>query len=157
MLQGLGTVGLSALAGCSTALGGNDGRDDEQDSTESIHLHPELTIEIQGETKEIPSGIGQKYSDSPYYDSGMQMTSIHTHDDSGTIHWEIMGRAPKEGELKLGAFFKIWGKEFSETQIFEYRNNEQNEVTMVVNGTPNDDFAEYTVSDGDDIVIRYGE
>ena len=86
----------------------------------------------------------------------MQMTSIHTHDADGTVHWEIMGRPPKEGELQLGAFFEIWGKAFSETQIFNYRNNEQEKVTMTVNGEQNDDFADYKVSDEDEIVIRYG-
>lgn len=120
-------------------------------------MHVHLTIEIQGETQEIPSdiGIGQEYSESPYYDSGMQMTSIHTHDASGTIHWEIMGRPPKEGELQLGAFFDIWGKPFSETQILDYRNDEQNIVTMTVNDASNDDYATYQVSDGDEVVIRY--
>lgn len=157
LLQGLGTAGIAALAGCSTALGEADDSDSGQNSSESIHLHPQLTIKIQGETQTIPSdiGIGQAYSDSPYYDNGMQMTSIHTHDDSGTIHWEIMGRPPKDGELQLGAFFDIWGKPFSETQILDYQNDEENEVTMTVNGTPNEDFANYTVSDGDEIVIRY--
>ena len=157
LLQGLGTVAIASLAGCSTSSGGSKEPTAGQNPAEPIHLHPHLTIEILGETQQIPSGIGigQKYSDSPYYHSGMQMTSIHTHDASGTIHWEIMGRPPKDGELQLGAFFEIWGKPFSETQIFDYRNNEDNEVTMVVNGTPNDDFANYKVNDGDDIVIRY--
>lgn len=157
LLQGLGTVGIASLAGCSAVLGGNGDPDAGQNSAEPIHWHPHLTIEIQGETRQIPSeiGIGQEYSDSPYYHDGMEMTSIHTHDASGKIHWEIMGRPPKDGELQLGAFFEIWGKPFSETQILDYHNNDKNEVTMVVNGTPNDDFANYKVSDEDDIVIRY--
>ena len=158
LLQGLGTVAIASLAGCSAVLGESKEPNAGQNSADSIHLHPHLTIEILGETQQIPSGIGigQEYSESPYYHSGMQMTSIHTHDASGTIHWEIMDRPLKDGELQLGAFFEIWGKAFSETQIFGYRNNEQNEVTMVINGTPNDDFATYEVSDGDEIVIRYG-
>lgn len=158
LLQGLGTVAIATLAGCSAVLGGSNEPNAGQNSAESIHLHPQLTIEIHGEMQEIPSGIGigQAYSESPYYDSGMEMTSIHTHDASGTIHWEIMGRPPKDGELQLGAFFDIWGRPFSETQIFDYRNDEQNEVTMNVNGEPNGDFENYEVSDGDDIVIRYG-
>lgn len=157
LLRGLGTVAIAPLAGCSASIGGSTGPNAGQNPADSIHLHPHLTIEIHGETQQIPSGIGigQEYSESPYYDSGMQMTSIHTHDASGTIHWEIMGRPPKDGELQLGAFFEIWGKPFSETQIFDYRNDEQNEVTMVVNGTPNDDYATYEVGDGDEIVIRY--
>ena len=157
LLQGLGTVAIASLAGCSAVLGERKESNTDQNSAESIHLHPHLTIKIDGETQQIPSGIGigEKYSESPYYHSGMQMTSIHTHDASGTIHWEIMNRPPKEGELQLGAFFDIWGKPFSETQIFDYQNDEQKQVTMTVNGTPNDDFATYEVSDGDDIVIRY--
>lgn len=157
LLRGLGTVGIASLAGCSTALGENEKSNADRNSTESTHLHPRLTLEIRGETRQIPSGIGigQEYSESPYYHSRMQMTSIHTHDASGTIHWEIMGRAPKEGELRLGAFFDIWGKSFSETRIFDYRNNEQFEVTMLVNDTPNDEFEEYRVRHEDEIVIRY--
>ena len=157
LLQGLGTVSLASLAGCTTVFGGGEEPDAGQNSGDSIHMHPHLTIEIHGEPQQIPSGIGigKKYSDSPYYHSGMQMTSIHTHDASGKIHWEIAGRPPKDGELQLGAFFEIWGKPFSETQILDYQNNEENEVTMTVNGEPNEEFANYTVNDGDDIVIRY--
>ena len=158
LLQGLGTVAIASLAGCSAVLDGSKEPNADQNSAESIHLHPQLTIETDGEMQQIPSriGIGEKYAESPYYHSGMKMTSIHTHDDSGTIHWEIMNRPPKDGELQLGAFFEIWGKPFSETQIFDYRNDEQKQVMMTVNGTPNDHFATYEVSDGDEIVIRYG-
>ena len=157
LLQGLGTVGVASLAGCTTVLRGDEESDTGQNSDNSIHWHPHLTVEIKGEPRQIPSGIGigQEYSDSPYYHNGMQMTSIHTHDASGKIHWEIMDRPPKDGELQLGAFFGIWGKPFSETQILKYQNDEENEVTMTVNGEPNDDFANYKVNDGDDIVIRY--
>lgn len=157
LLQGLGTVAIASLAGCSAVLGGGKESKTDQNSAESIHLHPQLTIEIDGEMQQIPSGIGigQEYSDNSYYDSGMQMTSIHTHDTSGTIHWEIMGRAPKEGELQLEAFFEIWGKPFSETQIFNYHNKGQKKVTMTVNGEQNDDFAEYRVNGEDNIIIRY--
>ena len=114
--------------------------------------------EIFGEAQQIPSeiGIGQEYSNNPYYDSGMQMTSIHTHDNSGTIHWEIMGRPPKDGELQLGALFEIWGKPFSKKQIFSYQNNDKHEVSMMVDGAPNEDFANYKVNDKDNIVIKYG-
>lgn len=157
LLQGLGTVAIASLAGCSTSSGGSKEPTAGQNTAESVHLHAHLTIEIQGETQPIPSGIGigQEYSESPYYQSEMQMTSIHTHDASGTIHWEIMGRPPKEGELQLGSFFEIWGKPFSATQIFDYRNDEQNTVTMIVNGTSNDEYATYEVSHEDEIIIRY--
>jgi len=93
LLQGFGAFSIASLAGCTNVLGENNNRGSGQESTTSIHWHPHLTIKIQGEKQQIPSGIGigQEYSDSLYYDSGMQMTSIHTHDADGTVHWEIMG------------------------------------------------------------------
>lgn len=116
----------------------------------------QLTVEIQSEPQQIPAdiGIGSQYSGSPYYDAGMQMTSMHTHDDSGTIHWEVM-QTPKEGELRLGAFFDVWGKPFSETCLFDYCGDDSGTVTVTVNGVPNHEYGDYVVSDGDDIIIRY--
>lgn len=162
ILHGFATLGPGALAGCTTVFGGGEPADDGQSDlgstpTGSIHWHVHLTIEVQGEPQPIPAavGIGEQYADSRYYDRGMKMTSIHTHDESGTIHWEVM-QTPKEGELRLGAFFDIWGKTFTETCIFDYCNDGDGEVTMTVNGEPNDEFADYVVSDEDEIVIRYG-
>lgn len=128
----------------------------ESSSSESIHWHIDLGIEINGEPYPIPKnvGIGSQYSDSPYFHSGMQMTSIHTHDDSGTLHWEISGRSPKDGELLLGAFFDIWGKPFSADSLFDY-STDDGELTMLVNDSPNDQFDEYRVQDGDNILIRF--
>lgn len=161
LLQGLGTIGLATLAGCTTAFGGrgasNDGQSDPGSTPSgSVHWHVQLTVEIQGEPQQIPAdiGIGSQYSGSPYYDEGMQMTSMHTHDDSGTIHWEVM-QTPKEGELRLGAFFDVWGKPFSETCLFDYCGDDGGTVTMTVNGETNHEYGDHVVSDGDDILIRY--
>lgn len=158
-LQGVVLVGLTSLAGCTTVFGKRQPRDATDSLTEdppsgSIHWHVTLVIEIDGEPRPIPPdvGIGPEYSASPYYDSGMRVASIHTHDDSGTIHWEVM-EAPKEGELNLGAFFDIWGEPFSQTCVLDHCTDEGT-LTMLVNGEPNDEFADYRVSDGDRIAIR---
>lgn len=147
-LVGLGTLGIASLAGCMGARAKNPSK--------PIHWHVNLMIEIDGDRRTIPKdvGIGPQYSENPFYDSGMQMTTIHTHDDSGTIHWEISGRTPKEGETILGAFFNIWGKPFSESRIFDHRTHE-GELTMLVNGARNEQFDEYQVADGDDVLIRF--
>ena len=148
LLSGVATLGVVSLAGCIGAR--------SDDSSESIHWHINLAIEINGEPYSIPKnvGIGSQYSDSPYFHSGMQMTSIHTHDDSGTLHWEISGRSPKDGELLLGALFDIWGKPFSADSLFDYSTND-GELTMLVNGSPNNQFDKYQVQDGDNILIRF--
>src|SRR5947209_1562386 len=45
----------------------------------AMHIHPHLTILINGQDQVIPAGIGVEASgDLP----------MHTHDDSGTIHIE---------------------------------------------------------------------
>lgn len=147
VLSGVGTLGGVSLAGCMGAGGS---------SSSSIHWHVDLSIEINGETYPVPKnvGIGSQYSDSPYYHTGMQMTSIHTHDDSGTVHWEISGRSLKESEDRLGAFFEIWGKPFSSTRLFDH-STENGDLTMLVNDSPNDQYDKYQVQDGDDILIQF--
>lgn len=148
LLSGVTTLGVVSLAGCMSAGGKN--------SSESIHWHVNLAIEINGEPYLVPKnvGIGTQYVESPYYHSGMEMTSIHTHDDSGTIHWEISGRPLKEGEDRLGAFFDIWGKPFSSDRLFDH-STDDGELTMLVDDNPNNQFDEYRVQDGDDILIRF--
>ena len=158
LLSGVATIGVASLAGCMgvRGKGSYESSSPESTSSESIHWHVNLAIKINGESYPVPKnvGIGSQYSDSPYYHSGMQMTSIHTHDDSGTIHWEIPGRSLKEGEDLLGAFFDIWGKPFSSDRLFDY-STDDGELTMLVNGSPNDQFDEYRVQDGDDVLIRF--
>ena len=90
-----------------------------------IHWHPHLGIVIKGEEVAIPAniGIGTSYSGSPFYDSIMDITNMHTHDDSGTIHWEVMMHAPTREDLYLGNFFQVWGKTFNENCIFEFCNS----------------------------------
>lgn len=153
LLAGVGTLGIGALAGCLGTL--NTGSTNSG-SSESIHWHVTLSIEIDGEPHPIPTnvGIGSQYADSPFFHSGMQMTSIHTHDDNGTLHWEIAGRPLKDGEHLLGAFFDIWDKPFSANRLFEH-STDDGTLTMLVNGNPNDQFDDYPVQHGDEIHIRF--
>lgn len=126
-------------------------------SKDGIHWHPHLSIYIKGQKQEIPAniGIGKQYSSSKWYDSMMDMTDFHTHDNSGTLHWEVMDGPVTRDHVTLKAFFDVWGKPFSKDQIFDNKNGPDGTVKMTVNGQPNTEFENYQVRDKDDIVIRF--
>jgi hypothetical protein len=126
-------------------------------SATGIHWHPELKITIKGEEVKVPAniGIGMQYAGYPRYDPMMKMTDMHTHDDSGTLHWEVMKGPVIKEDVRLGSFFAIWGKKFDGSCILEYCNGSGGAVKMSVNGQLNTDFQDYLVNDGDKIEIRY--
>jgi hypothetical protein len=112
-----------------------------------MHWHPKLTIFIDGKKQAFPEGLGL---------SGGVHNPIHTHDDANQdiIHMEFEGLVTKD-DTKLGNFFKVWGKKFSSTQIFDKTNGEEGVVTMTVNGKENRDFENYQMHDADQIEIKY--
>lgn len=113
-------------------------------SKAGIHWHPELSIYIKGVKQEIPAGIGL----------GVAEQSLHTHDNTGTLHLEIPGVVRKE-DTKLGRFFTIWGKQFTLQCIFDSCTGQNGTLKMLVNGKENTDFGNYEMHDGDKIEIRY--
>ena len=116
-----------------------------------------MKIIIKGEAIIIPAniGIGMQYAGYPLYDPMMMMTDMHTHDDSGTLHWEVMEGPVKKEDIRLANFFAIWGKKFDENCIFESCNGSEGTMTMLVNGKENTEFQIYLVNDKDKIEIRY--
>lgn len=139
----VGVIGLITAAGwwLLTRPGISE---EEIVSRKGLHWHPGLTIIIKGEKQEISANIG----------IGAVHQPIHTHDSTGVLHLEIQGLVTKE-EIKLGQFFKIWGKDFSSNCIFEFCNGEDGNVKMIVNGQENKDFENYLMKDKDRIEIRY--
>lgn len=113
-------------------------------SKSGIHWHPELTISIKGQKQDIPANIGL----------GVTEQSIHTHDATGTLHLEIQGLVTRE-DIKLGRFFKIWGKQFNSNCIFDSCNSPNGKVKMLINGKENNEFENYPMQDKDKIEIRY--
>jgi hypothetical protein len=113
-------------------------------SKNGIHWHPELEIFVHGEKVEIQEGIGLVGAHNP----------IHTHDDLPLIHMEFSGKVTKE-DTTLGEFFKVWGKEFSSTQLLDKHNGPDGMVRMFVNGEENTEFEKYHMHDKDKIEIRY--
>ncbi len=121
-----------------------------------IHWHPKLKIIINNEEQTIPVGIGINVGRSMDFEiSGMRMSPMHTHEGDGTIHLENNRPWQKPETLTLGYFFQTWGKNFNSSCIFEYCNNENDTLTMTVNGNPNNEFENYMMNDRDEIVIEY--
>ena len=112
-----------------------------------LHWHPKLSIYIKGEKQPFTNGIGL---------NGAVHNPIHTHDDADKdiVHMEFQGVVTKE-DTKLANFFKIWGKKFSSTQIFDKKNGEEGTVKLTVNGKGNTQFENYQMRDGDMIEIKY--
>ena len=74
---------------------------------DDYHVHPHLTIYLNGEALAIPQNIGIE-SGPPrcFY-------TIHTHDHSGKIHIESNGT----GTFTLGQFFAVWGVTLNSTTL----------------------------------------
>ena len=116
-------------------------------ATNGLHWHPRLTVYINGKIQGFSNNIGLGAVHQP----------MHTHDEDykeGVVHMEMSGAVTKD-ETKLSNFFRIWGKEFNSTQIFDKKNNEEEKVKMLVNGKINRDFENYEMHDGDMIEIKY--
>jgi len=113
-------------------------------SREGVHWHPELSIYIKGKRQEIPANLGIGVTHQP----------IHTHDTTGVLHLEIQGLVTKDA-IKLGQFFKIWGKLFNSDCILDSCNGPGGKVKMLVNGRENTEFENYPMQEKDKIEIRY--
>ena len=110
-----------------------------------MHIHPYLTIKILGQQQEIPANLGIV--------SESCMRPVHTHDNTGKVHLEY----PKQIDIKLGEFFKVWGKPFSKEQLLDKNVDEKHEIKVTVNDQPNYDFENLIMKDLDKIVIEYIE
>ena len=121
-----------------------------------IHWHPKLKIIIKGEEQFIPPNIGINIGNNiDNQVSGMRMSPTHTHESDGTIHLENNKPWIKPETLTLGYFFNVWGKNFNNSCIFEYCDNENSKLTMNVNDQPNFEFERYVMHDKDEIIIEY--
>ena len=114
----------------------------EEHKNLAMHIHPELSIEIDGERVPIPSNVGV----TP---TGMRV--IHTHDATGTLHVE----SPYPYQFYLSDFFTVWGRRFDDQCIFDSCADETHDLKMYVNGEQSDLFGALLLKDGDQIKIVY--
>ena len=109
-----------------------------------FHWHPKLYIYINGKEVTIPANIGLIGGEHP----------IHTHDTDNVLHYEF-SNAPTFEQIRLGNFFKIWGKIFNSTCILDYCNGQNGTVKMYVNGVENAYYDNYIPSDLEKIEIKF--
>jgi hypothetical protein len=109
----------------------------------ALHIHPKVTITINGENYPIPANIGI---------SSAGMRVIHTHEDDGTLHIE----SPYPHQFYLEDFFTIWSERFTDSCIMEYCEEGNNSLTVYVNGEISDLKGLTPFYDRDDIRIVYG-
>ncbi len=109
------------------------------------HIHPTLAITVNGQSRTIPGNIGISFTSS-----GTIVGSVHTHAANGVIHVESQG--PKT----LGDFFAVWDQPFGPDRILNFVEDEENGVTMTVNGQPSTSFGRLVFEDDQAIAIVYG-
>lgn len=112
------------------------------DMATEFHIHPNLTIMIDGVKRTIPTDVG-------IVDGCMN--ALHTHDDTGKLHVE----SPEKRDFTLADFFAVWKQPFDRTQILEYKADETHEIRLLVNGNLSEDFENLILRDLDKIMISY--
>lgn len=105
------------------------------------HIHPELTIIINGKEVEIPANIGI---------TADCMMSLHTHETDGVIHIET----PIIRDFTLGNFFAVWGEPLDSTHVLDFTATKAGQIKMTVNGQDVDTFENTILRDKDKIVIE---
>lgn len=102
----------------------------------AAHIHPVITITVDGGTETIPAEVG--ITDDC-------MAEVHTHDNTGTIHVETISTA-RLTELTLADFFAVWGTSFV---------REGYVATLTVDGATIIDPAMVVFRDGQKISLSY--
>lgn len=132
-----------------TAVAAGQGQNPEI-PTGPIHWHPQLKIIISGQQQAIPPNIGIGPS---------AHQPIHTHEDelvNGARLLHMENDKPTAENMKLGFFFNVWGKKFNKDCIFEFCSSGDKKLKFTVNGKENADFENYSMRDGDQILVEYG-
>lgn len=99
----------------------------------SYHVHPLLTIRVDGKDLAIPANVGV---------SRECMRVLHTHDATGTIHVEY----PTPLDATLGDFLAVWGKPIDSFGALS---------RMTVNGAESAEGSALVLRDGDKIVLEF--
>jgi hypothetical protein len=115
----------------------------QHDSMGMMHIHPQLSLIIDGKPTAIPANIG---IDSHLWNThtldsyGMTgMAPLHTHTADGVIHVESY----KDQDYTLGQFLDIWG-----IPLDNYN------VKVSVDGNPISDYRNHVFQDGEKIVMN---
>jgi cyclophilin family peptidyl-prolyl cis-trans isomerase len=125
--------------------------DDPSYNLSQFHIHAQLSIFVDGEQVAIPTFGGQPGGDS-----------IHTHDNTGLIHFHPV--APRSTFVTLGEVFDAWQvapQNANPNAILTSSNlmgnvvDQDHYIEMYVNGTRVSALDDYQVHDLDSIVLVY--
>jgi hypothetical protein len=114
-----------------------------------MHEHANLQVFVHGESQPVPTDIGIDTSDNPAY-----IASLHTHDDSGTVHLE----SSQSRTFTLGEFFDVWGVRLSPSCMGAYCNDADNRLRVFVDGeeVTGESIRDVALNDQLVIVVAYG-
>ena len=127
-----GLFALPRFFGSSSFSGGSGAPCLAQHLSVREHIHPQLTIAMDGEFETIPATIGN----SPC------LRTIHTHDRTGELHVEPQDSS----EYTLADFFRTWGKSIE---------REGYALEITVNGTLVENPAAIIFEGGQRIAMEY--
>jgi len=107
------------------------------------HNHGHIDLIINGESIDIPEGIG----------IGSNFISpIHTHDEANILHVE----SPYRKNYTLGQFFTEWGVTLDNNCVANYCTDDNNKLLVYTNGKQITDPEKYILKQYDEIEIWYG-
>ena len=112
------------------------------------HIHPYLTLSINGTSFGAPTDLG---IDTEVCPGAMHV--VHTHDNTSKLHIETNDPV----DVTVDVFFRIWGMPFDSTRLDRYHVNETHELVMEGDGVVSDEWGEHVFRDGEQIEIIYRE
>lgn len=114
--------------------------------SESIyHVHAQIKVFANGKPLKVPNNIGVDEG------SGFH-SSLHTHDEIGTVHMEAVEPYP----FTIEQFFTVWGVKFSRTQLGAFRTGNGLVLEAFANGEKIDPI-KYGMKQGDAVVVAFGK
>jgi hypothetical protein len=117
-----------------------------QQTDVGYHVHAELKIYVGGKQTPVPANIGID-------PQGRFISPIHTHDTSGVVHMESTKFYP----FTLGEFLNVWGVQFTDQQLGQYKAGNGNVLQLWVNGKQIADPVKYKMRAHDIMILGYGK
>ena len=111
-----------------------------------MHEHANVQVFVKGTQEPVPANIGADASTGGF-------ASIHTHDDTGTVHIE----SSKARTFTLGEFFGVWGVRLTPSCVGAYCNDGSNQLRVYVDGELQaGDPRQVPLDDQSVVVVTYG-